>query len=628
MFCSDCLKKYEGILATVCPICSNKSDSPVTTGVLLGIFPTKESFSGSLQDESKLSDCSSLFDNCSDNGLAIFCKRCELYLCQGCEELLYTPEANQNHTRPSHPKKIFHPPHCSTHIDFTLDMFCNTCQFPICVSCHQFGSHVSHEAKLVFDKAKPLRQRIETQMHESHSQAQKAEASLLKLEGLMVSIRMLESELNANSSVAACTVSTAKGAINSHFDQIIKTAEDARRDLLSQVDRAADSKFQDLQQQAIQLTSNLRAFQQSHEEAKNLLELSDYEICTSGCKDKLLDFPSWVVFEPSVDISIPSFFNTSAVMKAINGSRVGVPSPPEIFIEPRKNSFKLVWQVPDMLPEQPALKCYKLKVFVCAKDVSCLTSKEANAIYKTETPAKIFEVLENPNPSISVTDTCFDGQTITAAVMAIDVNGCCSDWSWSSAVKLRKYEQFVEHIIPFKHAEQFCGVLYYIGTAGGSRAYVNPCESGDVVVEWSSICNGKVANFAQHTYSGKWACTKNEPNSWMMLDLGARRSLFLTAYSLRHGYKNNTVCLRNWELQGRKPAVDGAEGGWVVLKAHVNDVSLTQGDCSVSWELNLGQQAFRYFRIKSTGPDSSGNNFVMCCGIELFGTIIETFSEA
>jgi len=279
------------------------------------------------------------------------------------------------------------------------------------------------------------------------------------------------------------------------------------------------------------------------------------------------------------------------VKNAINGSRVGVPSPPAIFIGPFKNGFKLVWQVPDMLPEQSALKCYKLKVFsalkcyklkvsACGKDISGLTIDEENAIYEAETRANFFEGLENPTLSISVTDTYFEveGQTITAAVMACDVNGCCSDWSWSSVAKLGKYKKCVEHVIPFVPTEEFNGVLYYIGTAGGSRPYVNPCESGDIAVEWSSIHNGEVANFVQHTYSKKWAYTKSEPYTWMLVDLGHRRSLIPTAYSLRHGYNNNRYCLRNWELQGRgNPAADGAEGGWVVLKAHVNNVSLTQG---------------------------------------------------
>jgi hypothetical protein len=51
------------------------------------------------------------------------------------------------------------------------------------------------------------------------------------------------------------------------------------------------------------------------------------------------------------------------------------------------------------------------------------------------------------------------------------------------------------------------GVLYWLGTRGCSRAYQNPCESGDVSVSWSSIGEGQVCLFVSHCPQAKLSRT-------------------------------------------------------------------------------------------------------------------------
>jgi len=277
-------------------------------------------------------------------------------------------------------------------------------------------------------------------LQEARLQAQKAEENLSKLEGLLAAIKPIESGFNSSVSVSA--LSTAKGLVNAHFDQIIKSAEENRSALLSKIDQAAASKYQELQRQALQVTSIFDAFRKYEIEALRALELSDYEICAGGCEDKLTPFPNGEAFEPSVDISIPCFLNTSVVITAIQGSGVGVPYPPSVAIEPSIEGFKVAWQVPDLLPQQPALKYYKVKVLAIETEqqVTSLAGKERNNIYDAEAKT-VFEVLQNPSPSLLFTDRCFEGQKVTAAVMACDINGNCSDWSWSAAVKLGEFQK-------------------------------------------------------------------------------------------------------------------------------------------------------------------------------------------
>jgi hypothetical protein len=45
-----------------------------------------------------------------------------------------------------------------------------------------------------------------------------------------------------------------------------------------------------------------------------------------------------------------------------------------------------------------------------------------------------------------------------------------------------------------------------------------------------------------------------------------------------------------------------------------------------AWPLDaaaVGGRAFRHFRILQTGPNSSGDNHLMCAGIELYGVLTD-----
>jgi hypothetical protein len=177
--------------------------------------------------------------------------------------------------------------------------------------------------------------------------------------------------------------------------------------------------------------------------------------------------------------------------------------------------------------------------------------------------------------------------------------------------------------------EDTAGVLYWIGTAEGTRSYMNPHKLGEelggrggVVAAMSSLGNGTfgyVAHFVGRT--GTYNRTDDEPNSWMSVDLGVGRALAVDHYCLRHGYDTARYWLRNWRLEGSN---DGAL--WTVLKPHENDHSFPQALHSVAhWPVaplpNTGPWAFRHFRIVQHGPTSEGDHYLMCSGIELYGEL-------
>ena len=122
------------------------------------------------------------------------------------------------------------------------------------------------------------------------------------------------------------------------------------------------------------------------------------------------------------------------------------------------------------------------------------------------------------------------------------------------------------------------GVLYYIATGGGERAYANPHEAGLVIALMSSMDHKKVhpRRFVQHPHNGNscYNYTDNIPGSWMAVDL--RRSLRPTHYCLRSDRNSGGYKLRNWRLEGSN---DGSS--WTTLCEHCNDTSLSGMCCRV-----------------------------------------------
>jgi len=72
---------------------------------------------------------------------------------------------------------------------------------------------------------------------------------------------------------------------------------------------------------------------------------------------------------------------------------------------------------------------------------------------------------------------------------------------------------------------------------------------------------------------------------------------------------------RTWNLEGSENNTD-----WIILKEHKNDPTM-QGATVYMFNLSNWTEAFRYFRLHLTGPDSSGTNYVGISSFELFGRV-------
>ena len=172
------------------------------------------------------------------------------------------------------------------------------------------------------------------------------------------------------------------------------------------------------------------------------------------------------------------------------------------------------------------------------------------------------------------------------------------------------------------------GILNYIGTKNRSAKWSNPVKSGELSVKWSSTGNGSPeSNFVTgpkaHPEHPGYSCTKDaKADEWMLLDMGASRSVNVAHYCLRHDASEGMADgqIRNWELQGSK-----AEAGpWVTLRRHENDTGLEHG-CVYAvggWKVQPATDGpFRFIRLFQHGVNADANRSLHCAGLELYGDL-------
>jgi hypothetical protein len=160
------------------------------------------------------------------------------------------------------------------------------------------------------------------------------------------------------------------------------------------------------------------------------------------------------------------------------------------------------------------------------------------------------------------------------------------------------------------------GLLYHLGTDGGTRPYQNPQQAaGGVTTEALHPSSYKPHRLVQHVHDGEYNFTDDKPGCWMKFAIVGGGRMEVDRYCLRSEKHDGSHKLRNWQLQASN---DGAE--WTTLRAHANDEALPKAAFSTaSWAVEGGKGAFAQFRVLQTGKNSSRNGHLACAGIELYG---------
>ncbi|CAG9785575.1 unnamed protein product [Diatraea saccharalis] len=168
------------------------------------------------------------------------------------------------------------------------------------------------------------------------------------------------------------------------------------------------------------------------------------------------------------------------------------------------------------------------------------------------------------------------------------------------------------------------GVIYFIGSNGGTCEWVNPGAHGLVSV-WSSdgrqLPYGRAEDILSRSPEPLNVHTNDDRRAFIALDLGLH--IVPSAYTLRHARGYGQSALRNWLFQ---MSMDGVT--WSTLLAHSDEQALQEPGSTATWRLRV-DAPYRYLRIQQNGKNASGqSHYLSLSGLELYGKVVSVCETA
>jgi hypothetical protein len=160
------------------------------------------------------------------------------------------------------------------------------------------------------------------------------------------------------------------------------------------------------------------------------------------------------------------------------------------------------------------------------------------------------------------------------------------------------------------------GVIYYLGTERYAKSFISPAlKAGTfrVEIDLSSNLGGSPTQYAVDRSSTSLS-TVSEVNAFIILDLGADKSLKIDHYAIKGRSDADAYHLRSWKLQGSNDNTT-----WTDLDEQINNTSIglnTWFHAPVSTSFS-----YRYLRILQTAADSNGSNFLTLGELEVYGIL-------
>ena len=175
--------------------------------------------------------------------------------------------------------------------------------------------------------------------------------------------------------------------------------------------------------------------------------------------------------------------------------------------------------------------------------------------------------------------------------------------------------------LPYHHDGDEHGLVYWLGTSGYTVPFTNPHLINAVAITLSSLQFGTPSSLTSRRRDVQlW--THNRASSWVELDidpLNVGRTLIPSHLSLQHGYDRPLDSLCNWALEASCNRWD-----WDMLLEKRGVVAFRDGHERRTWALPVTvTKAYRMFRIRGLGRDSSDRTEYVCIGgLELYGELI------
>ena len=114
-------------------------------------------------------------------------------------------------------------------------------------------------------------------------------------------------------------------------------------------------------------------------------------------------------------------------------------------------------------------------------------------------------------------------------------------------------------------------------------------------------------------------CSREEPNSWICYDFKGRR-VIPTSYSVMTNASNRGyIHLKSWVVE-----VSNDRELWIEIDRRTNNKDLNNECVTHNFKISkVPSESFRFFRLRQTGPNHSGQHMLCIYAMEVFGTLFE-----
>lgn len=177
----------------------------------------------------------------------------------------------------------------------------------------------------------------------------------------------------------------------------------------------------------------------------------------------------------------------------------------------------------------------------------------------------------------------------------------------------------LKHCIEFKYENlPFNGIIHKLTEENGGNVH----NKGIVNVTSSSISNSRFDYYAVDLNDENfYFCSDNKEDSWLQYDFKNFR-VHPTHYSLRSSnhYSKGQYNLISWIIEGSNTGEN-----WIELDSQSNVYDLDGINMVKTFEIKnptKSNEFFRFLRIRETGKDSYGDNYMLFSALEYFGSLI------
>ena len=197
----------------------------------------------------------------------------------------------------------------------------------------------------------------------------------------------------------------------------------------------------------------------------------------------------------------------------------------------------------------------------------------------------------------------------------VDLRGLSEDLS-----RMKEFEKVTRSTVDESRldlvvADPLDGIIARLTRECGENVH----KKGVVVVTASGVHGNSGVHKVVDLRTNSVFCSTNLPGSWLRYDF-QRKRVTVVSYTLRsYYYREGGSHPKSWVLEVSN---DGTDGTWTIIdqrddNSDLNDKHVIR-NFAVSNRLSVPH---RYVRLRSTGKDHSGNDYLQICAFELFGSI-------